>query len=321
MTAVTQRETLVGLQGVVGTAVAVDTLLRATCELKPKVTKVQPEENIGCFAPARHYVGAIEPEGKLTMDATYEQILIPLWMSLGYVAPTDTYIWAFILQYATSPITLISPFTLEHVDAGPSGTGSYCVRVTDCFAKGLTISAAAGEGWKVEAELAGRKIDFPDDISGNPALDETVTPILMAETTLHVDALYANIGDTTVEELISFSWKLEGGYHGKQYAGSLYPNGWGAGRWKTTLELVMEVNAEWLSFADAALTTTQFAVRIKGYNSATDYCYIDGMYMVEDIGTLDDRDGNNIVKLTLLGEKDSSDNTGVITVQTDVSAL
>jgi len=321
MTAVCQRETLVGLQGSVGTAVAVDTLLRATCSLKPKVTKIHPEENIGSFAPSRHYVAAIEPEGTLTMDATYEQILIPLWMALGYVAPSDTYVWAFELQRATNPITLMSPFTLEHIDAGPSGTGSYCVRVTDCFATGLTISAAAGEGWKVEAELSGRKVDFPDDISGNPALDTSVTPIKMAETTLQVDSAYGSIGGSTVEELISFNWKLENGYHGKHYAGSLYPNGWGAGRWKTTLELVMEVNAEWLTFADAALATTQFAVRIKGYVDAADYCYIDGVYMVEDISTLDDRDGNNVVKVTLLGEEDTSHNTGVITVQTDVSAL
>lgn len=320
MTAVTQRQVNIGLQGEVGTAVNVDVTLFATCSLKPAVTKVIPEENVGSLAPIRHYISQVKGEGALKMDATYEQIVYPIWMALGAVTPTtgngDPYTWAWTLPYQTSLVSTIEPFTLEYIDAAPQGLAApYVVRLTDTFATALTISGSAPEGWQVEAELAGRALDFPADLSADPTFLETVTPIKMAETTLQVDALFANIGDTTVEELISFNWKLEDHFHEKQFAGSLYPNGWGAGRWKTTLELTLEVSAaEAQTFAEAVLTTTLYAVRIKGYVDANDSCNIDGMYMVNEVSTLDDRDGNNIIKVTLLGQKDTLDNTGAITV-------
>jgi hypothetical protein len=272
----------------------------------------------------------VQGEGALKMDATYEQILIPLWMALGSVSPTggsDPYTWAFTLPFRTDPISLMSPLTLEYIDSGPSngggdGGGTYVVRLVDTFATALTISGSAPEGWKVEADLSGRLIDLPDTLSGNPEPDQTVLPIKMAETTLAVDPLYANIGDTAVTEFIGFTWKLEDNYHSKQFAGSLYPNGWGSGRWKVTLELVLEIAAAGAqTFADALLTTDLYAVRIKGYAAANDNCNIDGMYYVDVVDTLDDRDGNNIIKVTLMGVIDTLGNAGVITVMTDVADL
>lgn len=321
MTARCRRQVAMAVQAATGSAQTVDTLFRGTCDLRPVVTKIRPEEDIGSYAPTRHYIAGIHGEGTLKMDATYEQILIPLSMAMLYVDPTGSYVWAWPLPYTTTPATYL--WTIEYIDQGPvNGGGSYCVRMIDVFATDITISGEAGQGWKVECSLTGGTIDLPDTLSSNVSLDETVTPILMAETTLQVDADYASIGGSTVEELISFNWKMENYKHGKQFAGSLYPNSKGYGQWKTTLELVLEISAaEAQTFCDSLLATTQYAVRIKGYNSATDYCYIDGMYMVEDVSALDERDGNNIIKITLLGEKDSSDNTGVITVQTDIDAL
>ncbi|KKN57468.1 hypothetical protein LCGC14_0561800 [marine sediment metagenome] len=330
MTAVSRRGVYYGKQGAVGSSVVVDTNIRANCSLKPTATKVQPEENIGQHGPNRHYISNIMAEGSLTMDsAVYEQILIPLWLAMGSVSPTGgpDYIWAFTLPFRTDAISLISPLTMEYIDSGPSngggdGGGTYVVRLVDAFATGLTISGNAPEGWKVEAELSGRVIDLPDSLSGNPEPDQTVTPIKMGETTLAVDALYANIGDTAVTEFISFTWKLEDNYHSKQFAGSMYPNGWGTGRWKTSLELVLEVSAAAAqAFADAVLTTSLYAVRVKGYASASDNCNIDGMYYVDGVDTLDDRDGNNIIKVSLLGVIDTLGNAGVVTVITDVADL
>lgn len=330
MTAVSRRGVYYGKQGAVGSSVVVDTNLRATCSLKPTATKVQPEENIGQHGPGRHYITNIKAEGSLKMDsAVYEQILIPLHMAMGDVTPTGgpAYVWAYILPFRVDPISLISPLTMEYIDSGPSngggdGGGTYVVRLVDTFATALTISGNAPEGWKVEAELAGRVVDLPDSLSGNPEPDQTVTPIKMAETTLAVDALYADIGDTVITEFYSFTWKLEDNYHSKQFAGSLYPNGWGSGRWKTSLDVVLEVSAaQAQTFADAILTTALYAVRIKGYADANDNCNIDGMFYVNAVDTLDDRDGNNIIKVSLLGVIDTLGNAGVITVTTDVAAL
>jgi len=318
MTSIATRQVCVGLQAVAGTAVNVDTLLRATCDLKPSVSKIHPEENIGSYAPARHYVGQIMPEGTLKMDATYEQILIPLSMALGNQTGASgngapyTYTWPLPDDVTDEPT--FDLWTIEYTDGG-----TYVVRGTDVFASGLTISGAAGEGWQVEAELTGGEVDLPDALSASPALDDTVTPIKMAETLLYVDTAYASIGGSNVEELISFNWKLENYLHTKQYAGALYPNGRGTAPWQVTLKLVLEVSAaEAQTFADAVLTTTQYAVRVRGYVDANDYCNIDGMYMVEEVDTLDERDGNNIIAVTLKGEKDASDNTGSIVVVTDV---
>lgn len=331
MTAVSRRGVYYGKQGAVGSSVVVDTNLRATCSLKPTATKVQPEENIGQHGPNRHYITDIKAEGSLNMDsAVYEQILVPLWLAMGDPTPTgggDPYTWAFTLPFRVDPISLISPLTMEYIDSGPSngggdGGGTYVVRVVDAFATALTISGNAPEGWKAEAELSGRVVDLPDSLSGNPEPDQTVTPIKMAETTLAVDPLYANIGDTVITEFYSFTWKLEDNYHSKQFAGSLYPNGWGSGRWKTTLDLILEVSAaQAQTFADAVLTETLYAVRVKGYASANDNCNIDGMYYVDAVDTLDDRDGNNIIKVSLLGVIDTLGNAGVITVMTDVADL
>ncbi|MCK5307179.1 MAG: hypothetical protein KAJ73_01075 [Zetaproteobacteria bacterium] len=319
MTSKALREVLIALQGAAGTPDTVDVALHATCSLKPNVTKIHPEEDIGSHAPERHYVAQIMPEGNLTFEnATYEEIVYPIAMALGEETPSgggDPYTWAWVLPDATSPTMVL--FTLEYSDGG-----TYITRGEAIFAKSLTISGEAAQGWSVEAELTGGEVDLPDNESANPTPLATATPITMAATLLKVDAAWANVGDTTVEELISFNWKLEDLLHEKQFAGSLFPNSRGSAKWKTTLELVLEVAAaEAQTFADAVLTTTQYAVRIAGYIDANDSCNIDGMYMVESVDPLDDRDGNNTIKITLLGEKDASDNTGGITVVTNHAAL
>jgi len=319
MTSKAERQVLAGLQTDAGTGVNVDTALRATCKLRPAVTKIHPDEDIGSFAPARHYVAAVRPEGSIVMDGTYEQCLILLAMALGTVTPGagPPYLWTFDLPDATTDLNAFSLWTVEYTDGDDQ-----VIRAEDVFAKSLTISGEAGAGWMFEAELDGGETTIPAAVSASPTLDDTVTPIRMADTTLWIDTTYAGIGVTQCEELISFEWKIEELQHAKQFAGSLYPNGRGNSKYKLSLELVLEMAApEAHAFSDAVLATTQFAVEIKGYVDANDFIKLDGMFMVEEIDTLDDRNGNNVLKITLLGEKDASDNTGAVLVTTDVSAL
>lgn len=320
MTSKALREVLIALQGAAGTADTVDVALHATCSLKPNVTKIKPEEDIGSHAPERHYVAQVMPEGSLTMEnAVYEEIVYPIAMALGEETPSsgngDPFTWAWVLPDSTSPTIVL--FTIEYTDGG-----TYVTRGEAIFAKSLTISGEAAQGWKVEAELTGGEVDLPDAVSASPTPLATATQIRMADTLLKVDAAWANVGDTTVEELISFNWKLDKLLHAKQFAGDVSPNSRGSAKWETTLELVLEVAAaEAQTFADAVLTTTQYAVRIAGSVDANDSCHIDGMYMVESVDTIDDRDGNNTIKITLMGEKDASNNTGGITVVTNNSGL
>lgn len=313
------RQVLVGLQAAAGTGVNVDTAVRGTCSLKANVTKVHPDEDIGSYAPARHYVAQTRPEGSLSLDGTFEQCLIPLSMALGEPTPSagPPYTWAFPFPDVEGDLLNFALWSLEYTDGSNA-----VVRGVDVFAKALTITGEAGGSWMFDADLDGGAITFPAAVSASPALDDTVTPIRMSQTLLYIDSTYAGIGGTNCEELIQFTWKLEEFQHAKQFAGSLSPNGRGNNKWKITLELTLEAAAaEAETLRDALLTTTQFAVRVKGNVDANDNITIDGMYMVEEVDTLDDRDGNNTLKLTLMGEKDASDNTGGITVVTDVAAL
>jgi hypothetical protein len=319
MTSKAQRSVCAGLQSAAGTGVNVDTVLRATCSLRPLVDKIHPDEDIASFAPARHYVAAVRPEGSLVLDGTYEQSLVLLAMALGTVTPGagPPYLWTFDLPDATASLNAFSLWTVEYSDGG-----NQIIRAEDVFAKSLTISGEAGKQWIFEAELDGGETTIPAAVSASPTLDDTVTAVRMADTTLWIDTTYAGIGVTQSEELISFTWKIEELQHAKQFAGSLYPNGRGNSKYKLSLELVLEMAAaEAHAFSDAALTTTQYAVQVKGLVDANDFIKVNGMYMVEEISALDERDGNNTIKITLLGEKDASDNTGAVLVTTDVAAL
>jgi hypothetical protein len=45
------------------------------------------------------------------------------------------------------------------------------------------------------------------------------------------------------------------------------------------------------------------------------------MYMLKDLGSLDDRDGNNIVKMVYWGEKGAAGDTGQITANSTLASL
>ncbi len=71
---------------------------------------------------------------------------------------------------------------------------------------------------------------------------------------------------------------------------------------------------------DKLLTTGQTAIRIK-CDPGTPDCAIDCMYMLAEVSSLDDRDGNNIVKMTYMGEKGAAGDTGQITANSTLASL
>jgi hypothetical protein len=48
---------------------------------------------------------------------------------------------------------------------------------------------------------------------------------------------------------------------------------------------------------------------------------INGVYFIEDVSELDDRDGNNIIKLKYSGQKDSSGNAGNLIINSVLASL
>lgn len=323
MSSKTQRQVIVGLESEAGTGVTPDIALRAVAGLKAVPDKVVVEEDIGSFAPGRHYIGSLKAEGSLEMDGYYEGAPVPVAMAMGAGEKTGEeapYSYAFELPDDTPDD--FATWTVEYTDGA-----DHVVHAEDCFATGLEISGEAGQSWMFKPDLVGGAVTFPAAL-GASLTPPAATSILMADTTLYIDDAYAGIGTTDVAELISFSWKLESLQHQKQFAGSLYPSGRGHDRWQTTLEVILEVeNTVFEAEKDKLLSTAQSAIRIEALaedagGEGVDYsATIDGMYMLADIDTLDDRDGNNIIKLVYKGEKDSSDNTGGITIVSPLTGL
>jgi len=321
MSSVAQRQVILGLESTPGDGSVPDVALRAKASLRPVPDKIAVEEDIGSFAPSRHYIGSLMAEGELEMDGYYEGASYPIAMAMG--APStagvsDPWTHTFSLPDTTAPT--FSTYRLEYTDGN-----NHIVRSDDVFATELEISGEAGQSWVIKPTLVGAEVTLPAALGASLTPLATPTGILMADTTLYIDDLFANIGTTSVGVLISFTWKLENLQHQKLFAGSLFPTGRGNNRWQTTLELIVEIDNATIETQkdDLLVDGAVNAIRLEAIDSgnADDSIQINGMYYLQDMDTLDDRDGNNIIKLTYVGQKDSSDNTGSVVVETDLASL
>lgn len=321
MSASTKKAFYIGKQTTLGTAVPVTVALRVTeGNLRPLVDKIEVEENVGSFAPPRHYIGSVMAEGSVTQDGIYEQAPYMCAMALGVGsvgAPVSTiYPWTFLWPDATTP----TPYfvTAELTDAV-----NHVVKAADVFSTDLEISGEAGQSWQFKNSLTGGETTLPAAVSASPALLAPVISIRMADTVLSIDPLWANIGTTACPVLISFTWKLENLTHNKLFAGSLWPTALGFDRWQITLEVVVEMeNSVVETTKDKVLTTDTVAIRLMANPSGAGQDFkIDGSYMLSEIGDLDDRDGNTTLKMTFKGQKDALGNTGLILANSTLAVL
>lgn len=313
------RRVLIGSESTPGTTVTVDTALRAVANLKVEAEKVMPDEDIGSLAPARNYVATYKGTGDLEMDGYYDGLPYVLSMALGSAASVSggspEYTWTFdIPEDAANDF---ETFTVEYTDGA-----DHIVQGSDVFATSLEISGEAGEAVVFKAELETGKVAYPAALSATPSNPTNVNPVLMAHTSLYIDDAYGSIGGTQVNELISFNWKLDGLQHHKLYAGSYWPTGRGNDKWEITLELVLECEISKVqSEKDKLFTSALSAIRLRSYYNTQQNLIIDGMYVLTEVDTLDDRDGNNIIKLVYKGQKDTSNNTGTVVLESLVGAL
>ncbi len=322
MSSKAERKFSLGIESTPGTAVSVDYTPRATAQLKPAVTKIQPDEDIGAYLARRTVLPAQHAEGTIEVPAMcYEEC--PHWLSLalGSVTPSgasDPYTWTLDLPYERADLYSIVTATMELTD----GSARHITRGAGMVITELEITGNAGEAWQMKAAVMGGAVTRPSALSGNIDPLSPVTSILMADTDLYIDTLYTNIGTTPFTQLISFSYKLSDFRHTKQFSGSLYPTGYGTARYKVELKLVVEVeNAVSESELDKILNTTQSAIRIEAAASANDSLTIDGLYSLMEHGTLDDRDGNNTIELTYANESDANEVSGGFVVVTNRATI
>lgn len=304
------RRTLVGLEATAGESVVTNKPLRALTELHPVTDKVQVDEDVGSLSQVRHYLGSYHAEGSIAQDGIYEEAPWLVAMALGHDVPTGPvagiYTWAFPLPVGTAPT--FATFTMEYTDGA-----DWITAADDVFATSLSIEGAAGKSWDFSNSLVGAEVGYSGALTADLTVSGCVTSILMADTSLYFDNFYDSLGGCLVSGVfIDFKYSVDNLQHQKQFAGSDYPTGRGNDRYDVTLDLTLEVDAAVTRFLrDKDLSDNGLAIRVEaddGTYSAT----IDGWYFVDSVATLSERDGNNVIAISLKGETDCDDNTGTI---------
>jgi len=148
---------------------------------------VQPEEERGNLAAYhRAYVASQLVEGELAGEATFEEITIPLCMTIEDINGTATstaagtsYRWVFEPSWTSSN----SPglWTLEYGDDSQAWEANYT------FGTGLTISGSTEEAWMVSVPTVSKDNSTTTFTGKSVTSGYTVETILMQETKLYMD--------------------------------------------------------------------------------------------------------------------------------------
>ncbi len=308
------RKIQIGLENPAGTPVAstaklMGMLLRAP--LKDREI-VQPEDERGSLAAAHRSYASSYLWGPATLegDLTFEDIVYLLAMSItGAVEPTipDGATLARLWTYAPNLEASNSPdaFTLEFGDDTEQFEAEYC------FARSLEISAATEQALRVSAGIVGRQLTVTNWTAG--LLNRVVEIALAAKTKLYMDDAGGAIGGTQqLLTLIDWTWRLPAHFVPKRHQdGQLYFTSVGEVKMKPELELLVEFNANAVSLRDKYVAETRQLVRLQTLGSEIEagqnkMLQIDGAYKILSMDTLDERNGSNVVRMTLGGEYDAT---------------
>jgi len=304
-----------GQEGTAGTAVAA-TVVLAGLKFRPGMgylNIIQPDEERGSLARyARNYVASKLVEGTLEGEATFEEIVIPLCMTIEDIdgsAPAtnlSTYDWDFEPNWTSSN----SPgtWTLEFGDDVQAWEAEYV------FGTGLTISGSQEEAWQVSCPVVGRKM-ATTSFTGSKSVASDLTTILFQESKLYFDAEDGTIGSTQVTgSFLDFEWSM-GDHYAPRFTGDgeLYFNAVRECKVAPTLNLTLVLDATTKTYITSLYENqTQRLVRVAADGKTTGdggyarYCYIDGCYVITDLAELADRDCDTVMSLTLTGEYGSN---------------
>lgn len=317
MAAIGEIHVLLGAEASPGSTASSFKIWRGTAELHEMRDRQFADETVGLMSKNTRFADvSLGSEGTLATDqATYEQIIYPLAMTIQDTTPTGgpTYTWTFdpTLGDVATPQTV----TLRYGIDGKFYQSDYVIGTN------LSISANAGEAWQVNTDIAGGTVTTSGYISAETLT--TQNAILAGDTSIYINSAWADLGNTEVTGyLINWSWELEG-YHQKQFQdGNLEPTGHGLDKRAAMLNMTVEWDVAQDTTERTAWRngTTRF-IRIKaddGTRSAT----IDGAYVITDMATIGDRDGNITVDYTLESIYDiTSGEEYKVTVVNSIDAL
>ena len=301
------RKIQIGKETVKGTAVAATAVLLGQLTMRENPIIHRPEEERAQMAQYSRGV-KVGNLAELTFegDVTYEQLLYWMHMGvLGAVTPstvdTSARLWTF--TPAMTAAGVFDSFTLEF------GDNTQAWEVEYCMVRDIEISFAMNAVARIKVTIFGRKMAAT---TFTPALTPpTVESIPGQQFKLYIDAESGTMGATVkASSLISASYKILPGLYEKRYgSGSLDFTAYGETFKDVELKATFAFNAG--AEVERLLLdgNTMRLIRLKsegtlvGAVSALKYLSLDFCGVYTDFSTLEERDGEDVVSVTLRGQR------------------
>lgn len=301
------RKIQIGEESTKGTAVPATAILLGALTMKETPTIHRPEEERGSMAEFfRSLKVANLAELSFEGDATFEQILYLLHMGVaGNVSPTGDgaatpYLWTFTPALAAA--ATFDAFTFEYGDDIQAWETEFCM------ASEVSIKGALNEAMIMAASIFGRKMTAT---TFTAALSlPTVESIPFQKAKLYIDDEDGTIGTTEKSSLlVAAEYVINTGLVPKRYAdGSIDFTSYQESIKNVELKLTFafNANAETERTKFDGETLRLFRIEAEGSDMGgvlgnkkltLDLC---GIYT--DFSTLEDREGEDVVSITVSGQ-------------------
>ena len=293
------RKIQLGRETTPGVAVPATARIVGTLGMKQENQYYRPSDlETGCLSEfERSVVTGKQAVLPFEADANFEQMGYLLGMAVKGGVPTSGSGGIYLRDYTpnlTSSANL-DTYTFEYGDDVGVWTSTFCV-ATD-----LELTGQVDEAVMVKASLVGQSAEsgaFTPGISAPPSLIPAVTNL----GELYLDNTFAALGTTRqAATLVDFSYKVSGGITPMKYVdGSLSYTDIAEKKRHIDLDLTVAFNAGVSALYPALNAQTPIYIRIDFAGPAGARLTLDGCYVIDDYGALEERDGQDIVKLALV---------------------
>jgi len=301
-----------GLESTRGTGVAADKVFLGTLTMTPTVTFHRPVDERNSLAEFQRSIAVSQiTRMRFEGDATYDQLIDWLSMAVrGAISPATVEstgrVWTFTPN--TTSKNVQDSYTLEYGDDVQAWDSAFVI------CDNLELAIALNEVVSVRADLFGKfaaKTTFTGSLS---AL--AVTEIVANNMKVYIDGTYANLGNTQVATLVAGATvRLPTGIAPARYADGSLDFG-AVSESKTHLEIDLDLinSTAGITEYDAYVAGSDRAIRLEITGpiavSATNYkltidCF--GRYVSEP-ELFGDREGENVLRLSLHSHEDASGN-------------
>jgi len=302
------RKIEIGKEATRGTAVAANKFILGTLQMTKDITWHEPDEDRGSLARF-HRRTSVGEAGTLRFEgpANYEQLIHFLAMAVkgGVVgvqqALTTAYLWTFSPNYATKNAQ--DSYTIEFGDDIQAWESNFAL------ISSLELGLAMNEVAMLRADIFGR----PPVTCTFTALSAptVINDIIATKAKIYVDSTWATLGTTPKSDLlIAGTVRLPTGIVPVKYAdGNLYFSSVSEQKRNLELDLTFAFNSDANTERGYWEAGTMRFIRLEiiGALIASTYYYtlrIDMAVRYTTWSTLEDRDGEDVVRVTAVSEYD-----------------